>query len=123
MNLVLFSLLILLTQNEPQKLALPEGHNAYSIKSDAKDLNRFIGPGSKVDVLLFAKVNEREIVSVMLTRVLIIAVDADSADETKIKVYTTTLAVKPEDAKTLAEAEKKGRLFFLVPCPSGRPDK
>jgi hypothetical protein len=119
MSAILLSLALMLSHKETDKdkVAIPKGHVTYSIKSDAKDIDNFMGPGAHIDVLGLVKVKEEKSeYMAIVTDGLVVA--KSISEEGGTKVCITTVAVKPENAKALTIAEKLGKLVMLIPCPS-----
>lgn len=115
MSLLLLILSIASQQAEPPKLVLPEGLETYTIKGDATDYNGDMGPGIKVLVTGSVKVKGAIVAETILKDVLVVAVEVSLTKDQKIKAWTTTLAVKSEDAKKLIEAEKLGKIEIVLP--------
>jgi len=99
----------------PDKPVLPKGHVPYAIKLDGTPANGFLLPGGKVDVLLVETVDKGKAKgSVVIEDQLIVAVDTVADPAKKETLITVTLAVKPETAKSLIVAEKKGQLRLVL---------
>jgi Flp pilus assembly protein CpaB len=106
--------------HEAKPTGFPEGHRAYVVKFDNTPATKLIQPGCRVDVVASETIDGGKLKSsVALKGVLIVVVD--SAVTNKKTVKTATLAVKPDDAKTLADAEKKGKLTLVLSPPGGKP--
>jgi len=116
------SLMLVGTADEPPKIALPEGHAAYSLMTDQGAIVGFILPGSKVDIVLTEKMKNGPTKTLVIkSGLLVVAVENDLK---KKNVLTLTLAVKPDDAKVLEEAAKRGVLKALlnrVDIPKEKP--
>lgn len=105
------------------KLMLPEGHKAYVVKLPAdSQVDGFILPGSKVDVLVAEKLKDGKAkTSRVLEDVLVVIVDTQPVKDERKKAdpgtLVVTLAVKEKDFDKLTEAEKKGAIRLVLRKP------
>jgi Flp pilus assembly protein CpaB len=106
---------------EPAKPVIPEGHRAFSIKLNPAQGGGFIQPGNRVDVIHVVKVDGKNKASVIVSDVLVLAVE--TVQKEKNIDATITLAVKIDDAVKLAAAETDGRLRLALRAPDAKREE
>ncbi|MCE9533728.1 MAG: hypothetical protein K8T89_21760 [Planctomycetes bacterium] len=98
----------------PPQTVFPEGHVRFTIKVD-KNGNANFQPGSKVDIFLVEKEEGAKAKSSTIKENVLIV--ACYLDRTEKLITSFTVAVKPEDLKILAAAEKRGELRMVLTKP------
>lgn len=95
-------------------ILLPKGHKAFALKFDP-NRGAFVQPGQRADVLHRVRDGDKVKSKIVVSNVLVLAVDANGRGNT-----SATLAVTADDAKILLEAEKNGELRILIRAPAGK---
>ena len=106
-------------EDKPE-MVLPPKHKAYSVKIDPTAVTGFIIPGSRVDAIHTRKRDDGKTVShVILTNVLVVAVDqvTEPGQPAKVLTQTVTLAVLQKDGFVLALADKQGKISLVLRKP------
>lgn len=97
------------------------GQRATSIKVNAQSaVAGFVLPGSRVDIVMTTKGNNKASTKTILQHVLVMAVDNTSernAETKSIMGQTVTVAATPEEAARLALAQSLGELQLHVKNP------
>jgi pilus assembly protein CpaB len=98
--------------------SLKNGERAVAIRVNAETLvGGFIQPGSRVDVVCTAQVQDKVSTKIILENMLVLAIGQADARDDQRKVYidqTVTLAAKPEEANRLALGQRVGELRLTL---------
>lgn len=99
---------------------VPAGMRAFRLDPSAGPLDDLLRPGDRVDVVHVRASDGRA--NALLERVLVLAVGDDTTferDERRhARTARATLAVRPDQARTLAEAEQVGVLRLVLRHPA-----
>jgi len=113
---ILFTVALVDEPEVPIDPPLPEGHVAFALKFETTGAAGLITPGDKVDVVLVEKDGEsKRKASIVLRQALVVV--TDTFEQKKKTIHSATLAVKPDDAKILAAAAKKGSFALMLRPP------
>lgn len=103
---------------------LPEGARAISIRvDDVSGVSGFVLPNTFVDVISIETKGDREVASIILEMVRVLAIAQETqSEEGKAKVVNTvTLQLSPEEATKLALKVRQGSIHLTLRSPLEQP--
>ncbi|MCA9264876.1 MAG: Flp pilus assembly protein CpaB [Planctomycetales bacterium] len=108
---------------------IPKGYRVISVKvSMATAVSYLIGPGDRVDILVYKKQRGRARTTTLMKNVTVFAVNSKISREVDeegqtIHAKTISMLVKPEDVEKLAHAEETGRIRLSLRRPDEEVDE